>query len=110
MDGVGIRILQIPLKWLELAFKHFESRSNVWNWHSNASNSECIESRSNSWKWHSNPSNLVRMVGIGIRMFRIPLEWLELAFESFESCSNGWNWYLNASNHVRMVGIAIRML
>ena len=52
----------------------------------------------------------VQMVGIGIRMPRMPFKWLELAFERFESRSNGWNWHLNASIPVRMVGIGIRML
>ena len=63
-------MLRIPFEWLELAF-------------------ECFESRSNGWNWHSNASNPNRMVGIGIRMLRIPIEWLELAFEYFESRSNG---------------------
>ena len=56
-------------KWLELALEYFESHSKGWNWHSNA-------------------SNPVLVVGIGIRVLRIPFEWLELAFECFESRSN----------------------
>ena len=47
------------------------------------------------------------MVGIGIEMLRIPIEWLELAFEHFESRSNVWNWHSNALNPVRMVKIGI---
>ena len=43
--------------------------------------------------WHLNASNPVRMVGIGIRMPRMLFKWLELAFE-----------------RVRMVVIGIRML
>ena len=99
-------MLRIPLEC-------FESRSNGWSWHSNASNPvrmvgigirtprmpfkwlklafECFESR-----W--NASNPVRMDGVGIQTPRIRFEWLELAFERFESSSNGWNWLSNASN------------
>ena len=66
--------------------------------------------KEHSLSWHSNASNPFRMVGIGIRMLRIPFEWLELAFECFESQSNGRNWHSNASNPNRMVGIGIRIL
>ena len=72
MVGIRIRTLQIQLEWLELAFK-------------------CFESRSNGWSWHSNASNPVRMVGVGIQ---IQYEWLELAFERFQSRSNGWEFFL----------------
>ena len=84
-------MLQIPFELLELELKRYESSSNGWNWHSNA-------------------TNPVRMVGIGIRVLRIPFEWLELAFEHFEcyeSRSNGWNWHSNTLNPIRMVGIGI---
>ena len=62
MVGIGIRIPRMPLELLELAFECFESRSNVWNLHSNA-------------------SNAVQMVGIDIQTPQMPFKWLELAFE-----------------------------
>ena len=60
-------MLPIPFEWLELAFKRFESHSNGWNWHLNA-------------------SNHILKVGISIQ---IPLELLELAFECLECRLNG---------------------
>ena len=53
--AIAIRTLRILHKWLELAFERFESRSNGWSWHSNA-------------------SNPVQMVGVGIRTLRILFE------------------------------------
>ena len=38
-------------------------------------------------------------------MFKIPFEWLEVAFKCFECCLNGSNLHSNASNLVRMVRI-----
>ena len=46
----------------------------------------------------SNASNPAQIVGIGIRMPRMLLEWLELAFECCETRLNGWNCHSNASN------------
>ena len=126
--GLCIPVLPIPFKWLELAFECFEWYWNDWNWHSIALNAV-----RNGCNWDLNPSNSIRMVGICIRVVRIPFEWLELAFECFESrlngwnwhsmlwmpfkwlelafecfesCSNGWNWHLSA---IRTVGIGILM-
>ena len=115
MIGIGIRTpVRMLFKWLELAFKCFESRSNG-----------------------SNASNPNRMVGI--RTLRILFKWLgmqlamvEFAFECFESflmvgieclestvqfelCSNGLNEFAfkcfescsNGSNPVQMVEIGI---
>ena len=79
---------QMSLEWLELSF-------------------ECFESRSNGWNWHSNASNHVGKVGITIRIL---LELLELAFECLKCRWNGWNCLSSASNPVLMVGIGIRML
>ena len=99
MVGIGIRMLRIPFEWLELAF-------------------ECFESRSNGWNWHSNASNPVRMVGIGIRipfkwlvlaferMPQMSFEWLKLCFKYIESRSNGWNWHSNASNPFEWLELA----
>ena len=43
-------------------------------------------------------------------MIRIPIEWLEFAFECFESLSNASNLHSIDSNPSRMVRICIRML
>ena len=102
MVQICFRIRQIPFEWFEFAFECVESRSNGLKVLLNGSNPA-----SNGLNLHLNPSNPVRIVGIGIRMSRIPFEWLDLAFECFESRSNGSNFDLNASNPVRMVGICI---
>ena len=100
MVGIGIQMLQIPFEWLELAFERFESCSNGWNWHLNASNAFLMgwigmqfELCSNGSNLHSNASNPVLMVGI--------------LFECLESRSNGWNLH---SNPVRMIWICIQMV
>ena len=103
MLRIGIRLLWMPLEWLEFRFECFKSRLNL----------------------HSNASNLVRMVRIGIlnaliacqmvricirmlqpwiwiRMLQILFRWLEFVFECFESLSNG-------STPFRMVWICIQM-
>ena len=73
---------------------------------------ECFESRSNGWNLHSNASNPIRMVGNCIQTLRIQSEWFEFAFEWFESQSNGAKLQSNGSNGsnpVRMVQIVIRI-
>ena len=64
--------------------------SNGWNLQSNGSNF-C----SNGSNLHLNTSNLVQIVRICIRMLRIPLEWIEFAFECFKSCTNTSNLHSN---------------
>ena len=108
-----IQMLPISFKWLRFSLKWLES---LWN----ASNI-AFESLSNVWNLHSNASNLIRMVQIRFRTVRIPLECsnshsndsnpcFEFAFEWLESSSYGSNMHSNASNHIRMAGICIRIV
>ena len=60
--------------------------------------------------FQSNASHLFRNVQICIRIFRIPSEWFEFAFECFESLLNGSNLHFNASNSFQTVRICIRMI
>ena len=109
MVQVCIHILRIPFEGLEFAFKRFkcfefafecfESCLNGSNLHSNASNPFQTlripfewfeyESLSSGLNFDLNALNPFRMVQISIRMLRIPLKWLEFAFECFESLSKG---------------------
>ena len=52
---------------------------------------------------HSSASNPFRVVRICIGTLRIPVEWLEFAFECFESFSNGWNLHSNALDPFQVV-------
>ena len=65
-------MLSTWFEWLEFAF-------------------ECFESLSNGYHLHLNASNPFRVVQMWIRILQIPFEWLEFAFERFKSLSNGSN-------------------
>ena len=94
-----VRMLRIPLEWLEFAFEFLESHCKDSNLHSNA-------------------SNLVWRVHICIGTLQIFFEWLEFAFECFEflsnfsnlelNASNGLSLHSNTSNPFRMLRICIR--
>ena len=74
---------------------------------------ECFEPRLKGSNLYLNGSNLVRMVRICIRVFRIPIEWLSLLNGSnlhSNSSNPGSNLDSNASNPFRIVQICIRML
>ena len=79
MVQICIRMIRIPIEWLEFELQYFEALSNASNLHLNA-------------------LNPFRMVRICIRMLRIPFKWVEFAFECFESLSNGSNLHSNASS------------
>ena len=101
MVRIWIGMVRILFEWFEFAFKCFKSHWSGLNLHSKASKS--FESRSNGL-------NRVKVVRICNRMFRIPFEWFEFAFEYFESPSNGSNLHSNASNPIGVVWICIRRL
>ena len=69
MFRIWIRMLRIPLKWLEFAL-------------------ECFKSISITLNLHLNASNPFKMVRICIQMLQIHLKY-EFRFEWFESLSNG---------------------
>ena len=93
-----IRMLRIPLEWIEFGFEFFESISNGLNLDSNVSNLD------------SNALNPFRMVRIWIPMLWIAFEWFEFGFECFKSLSNYSNLDSNAANPFQMDLIWIRML
>ena len=118
MVRICIRILQILfwmvwicIQMLRISFERFEfciwilrifiRMLQIWL--------ECFESLSNVWNLHSNASNPFWMVWIGIRMLRIPFEWFEFAFECFQSIFKVLNLHSNGSNLFRRVRICIRM-
>ena len=116
MIRIWVRMLRIPFKWFEFAFKRMESRlkcskwirmlrtlSNGSNFHSNDSNPfRMIRISITMLETLSNASNPFRMVQIRIRMLRIPFEWFEFGFEFFESLSNVSNLDSNVSNPFKL--------
>ena len=84
-------MMPIPFQWLEFAFECFESLSNGSNLILNA----------------TNPS---RMVGIWIRMFRIPFESFEFAFEMLLIPFELFEFDFECCESFRMVTICLRTL
>ena len=121
MVRIIIRMLRIPFKWLEFAFKCFESRSKGSNLHWNASNpfrmvKICIwvfqvlfEWFQFVFEWLEFGFKCDEFLSNGYRicfpMCRIGFEWFKFALECFESFSNGENSHSNASNLIRRVWI-----
>ena len=83
---ICIWMLWIPVEWLEFTFEHFESLRIV---------QICIrmpfESLSNGWNLHLNASDPIQVVRICFGMLRIPFKWNEFGFECFESLLNCLN-------------------
>ena len=88
MVRICIRMLQIPLEWLEFAFECFKSCSNAKSLHTHASNT-FLNLNSNAFE---------PMIQIYIQMLQIWSEGFEFAFECFDSLSSGANLHSNASN------------
>ena len=71
-------MLRMRFEWFEFRFEALWNGSNL---HSNALN------RFRMLRiLHLNASNPFRMLRTWIRMFRIPFEWFEFAFECFDEC------------------------
>ena len=94
-------MVRIPFQWLENAFECFESFSNGWNLHFNASHPfQMLQFKFETFQYrsdlHLNALNPFRMVSI--RMLQILFEWFEFGFERLESLFNSSDLHLNASN------------
>ena len=74
---IWIRMLRILFKWFGIAFESFESLWFEFEF-------KCFETLSDGYNSHLNASNPFRMVLILIRILQVYFEWLEFAFECFK--------------------------